>query len=243
MTICIAALAEKGKKVIVCADQMITANIPISYEFETEDVQKIYKLNDNCVVLTAGNAIFAYEIVEKTKKALNSMDQSLSAEEIAEALRLEYVRFRHKIISRNVLEPRNLDINQYLQIQQRLIPGVAQDIENALVNHDIGTEFIVAGCDGDGQCHIFTVTNPGQVLCHDGIGYVCVGSGSPHATYYLIGEKYSKKQETTDAKAQVEAAKKKSEVAPGVGDNTTILVIPDELGKVENGGSDATTTK
>lgn len=59
MTICIAALAENNKKLVLAADQMITASIPFAYQFETDNVKKIYEVTDNAIIMTAGNALFA----------------------------------------------------------------------------------------------------------------------------------------------------------------------------------------
>lgn len=41
MTIYIAAIADSGKSAIIASDKKITASIPIQYEFETDNVQKI----------------------------------------------------------------------------------------------------------------------------------------------------------------------------------------------------------
>lgn len=232
MTICIASLAENGKKLVLAADQMITANIPISYEFETDDVQKIYKINEKAYVLTAGNAIFAYEIVTAAARKIQANQAYSTIEEIAEIVRKEFVIFRNKIIARNVLEPRGLSLEGYYNIQKQLFPGVIQEVENALINNNIGVELIIAGQNDNEECHIFTVTHPGQLLIHDVIGYVCVGSGSPHATYYLIGSNYKKNMQIKDVKKLIEEAKHKSEVAPGVGKETTVICLPE----IKNGG-------
>ncbi len=225
MTICIAALAENGSKLVIAADQMITANIPISYEFETDDVQKIYNITDKCYVLTAGNALFACEIVKSAKMKIDAIQGNHTVQSIADIVRQEFVKFRNTVITRNVLEPRGITLADYYKVQQQLVPGVIQEIENALVNSNIGVELIVAGQNDGGDCHIFTITHPGQLLSHDAIGHVSVGSGAPHATYYLIGSTYKKSLSVGQVRRMVLNAKKKSEVAPGVGKATTDKVI------------------
>ncbi len=37
MTVCIAAICEDGKKIVVAADRMFTAGAPVNLEFETEE--------------------------------------------------------------------------------------------------------------------------------------------------------------------------------------------------------------
>lgn len=227
MTICIASICEKGKKLIVAADQMMTASIPMPYEFETDDVQKIYPVNDTAVILTAGNALYAYQIVEKAIKKVNQEDFQGSVKEIAELVRQEFVMLRREIIERNVLEPRGLSFEDYYNIQQKLVPGVIQEIESNLVGFNLGVELIIGGKDEENIYHLYTVTSPGQLVNHDAIGFVCIGSGSPHATYHLIGESYKKTMNLDKAKELIEASKKRSEVAPGVGKATTIKVYPE----------------
>ena len=46
MTICIAALYDNGKGAVLASDQMITASIPIGYEFEHQEITKIVPLSD-----------------------------------------------------------------------------------------------------------------------------------------------------------------------------------------------------
>ena len=67
MTVCIAALYENGKGAVLASDHMITANIPIGYEFENDETSKIYALNDDTYVLSAGNVLFGDQIVQSSR--------------------------------------------------------------------------------------------------------------------------------------------------------------------------------
>ena len=46
MTVCIAALYGHGQGVVMASDRMVTAHIPIGYEFEHEENTKIMRLLD-----------------------------------------------------------------------------------------------------------------------------------------------------------------------------------------------------
>jgi 20S proteasome alpha/beta subunit len=230
MTICIGALAENRKKLVLVSDRMITANIPMPYQFEKEDVQKIYDITDNVKVLTAGNALFAYEVIQAAvtiieKQKLDGKDAH-SVEEVAEILRQVYQQFRLRIVIQRILEPRGLDLPTYYSQQKNLNPGIIQEIEQALVNANIDVELVVAGVNDGKSCHLYTVTHPGTVACHDPIGYACVGSGAPHAMYSLIGSEYTKDKTVDSVEKLVLEAKKKSEVAPGVGRDTVKMIMP-----------------
>jgi 20S proteasome alpha/beta subunit len=225
MTICIAVLAENSTKIVIAADQMITANIPVSYQFETENVKKIYPIpGKNAVIMTAGNAIAAYEIVEKVKRKIAASAETETVEQIAEIARSIYQDVRRRQVVERFLNTRGLDLGTYLSNQRALHEGVVSEIEKALQGWSIDVDLIIAGGDSD-SCHIYNVSHPGVTDCHDPVGYVCVGSGSPHAMYYLIGSKYKKSMKVEDVKKLVSGAKKRSEVAPGVGKHTTIEVI------------------
>ena len=59
MTVCIAALYGNGAGCILVSDKMTTARIPLMYEFENEEVEKIAKIADNIYVMISGDVFFA----------------------------------------------------------------------------------------------------------------------------------------------------------------------------------------
>ena len=226
MTICISALAEDGAELVLVSDRMITANIPISYEYETSDVKKIYQVADKVHVLTAGNALYAYEIIQNSIHRIKSSQGTLSVKEIAQFIAGEYQTYRRNFVIKRYLEPRGLDLNTYFNAQQKLHISVIQEVERNLQGYNISVELIVAGIDNATNiASVYSVTHPGVKQNHDAIGYVCVGSGAPHAMYFLIGGEYKKSMEINEVKKLITEAKKKSEVAPGVGKDTEIIVL------------------
>lgn len=220
MTICIAALYGKGEGCVLVSDQMTTAHFPIGYEFETDEVEKIVKINDAICVYTliSGDVLFAHEVIEQAKRQVNINNIKETAG-IAEAVRNAYQQVRRARIIRNELEPRGLDIDTYYEKQQRLLAPLVQMIDNAFRTFNPRVEFIVAGKD-ESSSHIFTIINPGDLICHDPIGYAAIGTGSPHAIYSLIEGNYRKSLDREKVEELLKAAKKRSEVAPGVGKAT-----------------------
>lgn len=234
MTICIAAMAEDGKRIVLAVDRMITANFPIPTEFETDDVPKIYRLGEVSVAMSAGNALNSYEIIEKAKAQIFSQQIS-RVEQITEVIRRTYQDYRRHLVIERVLEPRGLSLESYYGMQQKLVLGVVQDIESQLTNFNLQVELIVAGCR-ENECHIFTITHPGVSFLHDALGHVSIGSGAPHVMYYFIGSDYKKGLPVEKVVEIVKEAKKKSEVAPGVGKQTELVVIPEEEKHVPESG-------
>lgn len=225
MTICIAALYDNGKGCILCSDQMVTAHFPIGYEFESDAVDKMILMCNSAPIhaLTAGDVLVANEMIELAKK--NAVNQGITTTSgIADLLRKAYQMVRRSAVIQNELEPRGLDLPTYYNHHQRLLPQIVQMIDRAFAEFNAGVEFILAG-KGDNKCEIYLIANPGQVACHDPIGYGAIGSGSPHAIYSLIESKYKKSLDKKTVEKLVSDAKKRSEVAPGVGEATTIISI------------------
>lgn len=221
MTVCIAALCEDGKEVVLASDQMTTAHFPIGYEFENDEVEKIVSIRDGIFVLVAGDVLFAHEVIEKAKFQLEDAKQ-VKVSKATEEIRKAYQDVRLTQVIQAQIESRGMDLTTYYASQQSLNPGLVQMIDQALVSHDPTVVFLIAGKEKSGS-HIYSVHNPGVAFCHDPIGFAAVGSGGPHATYSMIENDYKKSKSLEEVKVIVEKAKQRSEVAPGVGEATTMV--------------------
>lgn len=228
VTVCIAAFAENGKKLVTAADQMISLAQPIAYQYETEDVSKIYDLKDNCVCLTAGVAVFAQEIVDRASRIITAQNPA-TIEAVAEIVRKEYSDLRKRLICQMFLEPRGLTLDSYYKTQSTLNMGVIQELENRIANESLGVDLIVAGLEGEAgheKAKIFSIGHPGLLVSQEAVGYWAVGIGAPHAVYSLIDADYKRSLEVDKVKELVEKAKERSEKAPGVGKQTKVRVLP-----------------
>ena len=69
MTVCIAALYGNGSGAVLASDRMVTAQIPIGYEFEYEERAKIVELDNtaNVHALIAGDILLGNEILDLAK--------------------------------------------------------------------------------------------------------------------------------------------------------------------------------
>ena len=208
----------------MASDQMVTAGIPMPYEFETDEVRKIYNLCDDIYLLTAGNALFSSEVVERAGKNIREAGIPMSVESAGEQVRIAYQTRRREILIQEQLETRGLDLNQFYNLHQRMQPAIVHEIDSAFSKYRFPVDLIICGKD-EGGCHIYTVLNPGVLVCHDEIGFVAVGVGAPHAMYSLISNDYRKSMAVEEMETLVEEAKKRSQVAPGVGDKTTRKVV------------------
>lgn len=227
MTVCIAALFGNRKGAVLISDRMVTANIPIGYEFEHQEIAKIVPVDGDrasIYALSAGDVLLATEILDLARARIQEQQRAVTAAEAAECVRGAYQFVRLTKIAQSQLEPRGLDFENYYNRQQHLSPQVLQIIDQAMSQLDAGVEFIVAGPGLDGYT-LHTVVNPGLTNDHTPLGYCSIGSGAPHAMYSLIEASYKRSIGEDEVVDLVTRAKSRSEVAPGVGSQTQIEVI------------------
>ena len=230
MTVCIAAFYGGGKGVVLASDRMVTAHIPIGYEFEHQEDTKIVNLarTNSTHALVAGDVLRGNEVLKLAQELMAQKDSDVSASEAAEIIRGAYQQVRLTNISHRELEPRGLDLNNFYARHQQLSQQIVQIIDQALCGLDLGVEMLIAGPNNGNMHTIHTIVNPGTVHDNSAIGCGAIGSGSPHALYSLIENSYTRTLSKEKVIELVKKAKTRSEVAPGVGKETTIVVIPSE---------------
>ena len=229
MTVCIAALYGDGGGAVLVSDRMVTAHFPIGYEFEHQEDTKIIALDgaDAVRVMLAGDVLRGNEVLNVARLQLAQHEGGVTAPGVADIVRQAYQKVRLANIVHRELEPRGLDLGSYYGRHQQLSPQVVQIVDQAMCTADLGVEMLVVGPNGAGHT-IHSVLNPGSINDHTPIGHGAIGSGAPHATYSLIEAAYRKSLSRDEVVNLVQGAKQRSEVAPGVGAETTIVEIPSE---------------
>lgn len=227
MTICIAALADDGKKAVLVTDKMLTLS-GLSYQIEKTCYVKNYKVG-NCHILAAGDSVAAYEVVRIAQENLKKTIETLPAgTPVASSLEKEIIRkayqmYRRQSVIQKFLEPRGITLETYYSGRLSIAPQVVMEIENQLQNFNINLEMIVV-CKGDDlKYSINYLIHPGELKCFDPVGYVCIGSGTIHSLYHLTGSNYSPACSIKEVKEILSKAKELAEKSPGVGKETTII--------------------
>ncbi len=229
LTICIGAISEQGEKVVVAADRMFTAQFPLNVEFETAE-QKIEKLAPTCVGLSSGGSAYAQEVFAGTRDELEGNIAPIIAD-VAEIVKEQYIRTRLRVVNETVILPalgsdfmamqeKGASLPVYLQSQ----PATYVQLLQLSSNHNIELDILVAGIDATGA-HIWLVTHPGTALTFDKLGFGAIGSGAVHALNKLYLSQQTSKTGFWDTLYAVYRAKVASEVAPGVGKATDIMVV------------------
>jgi hypothetical protein len=99
-------------------------------------------------------------------------------------------------------------------------------------------ETIMTGTDRSGS-HIYTVhnlTSSGNCIasCEDTVGFAAIGIGSHHAESQFMLAGHHRASPVPETLFLTYLAKKRAEVAPGVGGETDMLMVGPQLGSLQN---------
>jgi hypothetical protein len=237
LTICIGVLCDNGKACVVAADREITVPA-INLEFEHAD-KKIEDVVSGCVVMSSGDALLASQIVEHSRASLGG--SSHKVEKVAQRLRDSYMAIHLERAEHVILHPRGLTMREFKEHGTQIPAQAYLNLDQLLFNFGLGAvEFLVVGTDSTGA-HIFRIHYDGVAggdwleWC-DRLGYRAIGSGSSHASISLALEGQHRRLSVAESLYNVYSAKRNSEVAPGVGKATDIVILT--AGKVDAVGDD-----
>lgn len=223
MTICLAALAIEGDQqvAVVAADRMVTLGNFMEFEHQ---IPKMVVSSNVSVVMIAGDTLIGTSLAKDVAAQLQAGGVPTSGE-IAGALAAAYGEVRKQKLEQEILSPRGLSLAEFYGRHTSLNAQIAAMIDQQMAQYNLGVELLLAGVDA-GAAHLFTVHNPGGGhLEHDVIGYAAIGSGAIHALQSMIGFGHHAGVPLADAVFHVYASKRRSEVAPGVGEDTDLAII------------------
>jgi 20S proteasome alpha/beta subunit len=229
VTVCIAAMCS-GPFIIGASDRMLTAG---DIQFEPFS-PKIDALTNSIVVMVAGDiglqSIILQSIREEIKQRLAKDPITwLPVKDIAEMYRVAYNQERARQAEQAILAPLGLSTSSFITQQRELSPELVNQIATELLNFRTqSVEALVVGIDNSGS-HIFAV-NDGAVTSNDTIGFAAIGIGSWHANSQLMFAGHSRLYELPETMLVTYSAKRRAEVAPGVGKGTDMFMIGTQPG-------------
>jgi 20S proteasome alpha/beta subunit len=225
MTVCIGAICEQGKAVVVAADKMVTFGAPMNLQSEPPDLKKIIALTDRVLLLFSGGTGDGEEIVNGTLPKIAAAPKQPVAQ-IAGAVKESYVTHKQRRAEENILIP--LLGATFTQFQTLVAQSAAsqllQQVLGLISQHNLQTDVLVAGVDDSGAS-VFAITHPGQLFPVATTGFAAIGSGGLHAGIRMSLGQHTKSASLTDTIYNVYEAKRAAEVAPGVGKNFTDLAL------------------
>jgi hypothetical protein len=206
---------------------------------------KIFMATSSIVVMTAGDSgiqaeIMADAIVEINSRIKSEPNKWLDVKDAVESYLNAYNKAKAARVRDSVLTPLGLDPNTLISRQSEMTADFILETSRRIHRCEAefrethGVETIITGIDDKGP-HIYTVfkrMGGDHVMCCDSIGFAAVGSGGRHAEsqFMMAGHNpYANREETM---LLTYMAKKRSEVAPGVGHETDMFVIGPKPGTV-----------
>jgi 20S proteasome alpha/beta subunit len=229
VTICIAAIAQDTEAnndvVITASDRMITLGGTTEYTWGLQT--KTFWFSNQVLALVAGDPESTLEICRGAYKALHG--KPLTVERVARKVSQKFREFRHLRNERRILSPYGLTFETLITNEQTLAQAVVTRIVNQLCGYEgaVNATMIVAGLD-EGVGHIYLVEDPGDYTCCDSGGFAAVGMGREHAESVFTETMYTDGLPWTEVVLLVYLAKKRAEVAPGVGPDTDLYWIRPE---------------
>jgi hypothetical protein len=227
MTVAIAALCglPNDIAIIAAADHMITAG---DIEFE-QPQPKIWRLSEHCVALFFGLSAAQGEIANQTEVYV----QTNGITDVG-VIAGHYARFLRALILReaeaDVMAPLGLTLSDLTKATPTVNQALPSDLKKQMqtyyrgsgLSDDLGGALVI-GTDNTGA-HIYRVED-GHVSFQDPIGFVAAGGGQWHAESQFMFARYTRWWPFPDALSLLYSAKKHAEVAPGVGEETDLVIV------------------
>lgn len=228
MTVAIAAMCKSdGWQAIVAAeDHMITAG---DVEFE-QPQPKIWKQGPYAIAMLYGDTAAQAQVSLATESEVMS-EGITDIGEIASRYSDNLMAYVQRSAEAAVLNPLQLTTQKFLSESKAMHPDLVSRLTQQLQDHYINSGMyrtlggaIITGADTRG-CHLYRVEHGGMPTQLDGVGFVAAGSGQWHAESQFMFSRYTREWDLPEALSLVYAAKKRAEVAPGVGKLETDLVV------------------
>ncbi|MBL8300282.1 MAG: hypothetical protein JNN30_18250 [Rhodanobacteraceae bacterium] len=207
------------------SDRMVTAG---DVQFSPQR-SKIIWLTSSVVAMIAGHIALASELLDEVEVVVRAR---ITAEpenwwrvaDIAGCWRAIYLDRLRREAERTVLTPLGLTSETFLSRQKQLSSSLANRLAAELLQYRLPViEVIFAGVDSAGP-HIY-VAKGAEILCQDAIGFAATGSGAYHANSHLMFSGHTATAPLHKALYRAYIAKKRAEVAPGVGSDTDTFFI------------------
>jgi hypothetical protein len=185
---------------------------------------KIWYQGKHAVALLYGDMTVQAEVAMESERTV--LENAISDVGEIAAVYSDHLR-QHVAISaeRAILSPLGLSFDNFSSAAN-LAESLAKQLQDYYYTSGTSTNLggaIIAGADARGG-HILKVEYDKVSRC-DGVGFVAAGSGQWHAESQFMFYRYTKGWDFPEAISIVYSAKKRAEVAPGVGQETDLVLI------------------
>lgn len=227
VTICIGVICDNRTKAIAVSDRMLTsADQSLAFE---HDEPKITVLFDNCLAVTAGPATIHQPIFQAVRSEVREPKPSIS--DVAQKIKSKYQESRRSLLNDYVFSRRGLTIDLFHENQRVFHESTILELNERMDEFDLGLDIGVVGVDQDLKAHIYSISNPGMAIPHNPLGFCCIGSGLNHANTTFAYRRFTPSFPLKRAIYVAFEAKKRAEMAGGVGPTTDIAIVSRGIAK------------
>ena len=225
MTVCIAALCEERKALVLATDRMVR-----STRFGTEaEFHKTWRLHKDWWLMLAGDDVApAFDIIDAVKKKLDGQDR-FSVDDVERAVTESHREKRAAEAEAKYLIPRGWTLDRFSSSASTILPEpLCLSLDNDLQSYGLDIELLIAGFDAEGRAHVFSVNdddNRGAARRHDVPGFFAIGCGSPGAYFMMMYRAMNPSVPIRWGIFHVLEAKHFGALVPGVGPGTDMYVL------------------
>lgn len=232
MTVCTASLfnwvyGEKpdgtldiGPAFMIAADRMLT-DVGLGIEYETSR-WKATIVRDTHMVFVAGDFTFHSEALATVLAALP--EGNIRTPDLANLLSAAFIHVRNARLERRYVAPLGLTMERLAADQSALNPDLVLRLQEQLQSHHYDVEAMVVGVN-DRVAGMYRIDEFGVITNHADIGFLSIGVGGIHSSAQFMYQPYTHHQNYFEAVYATFVAKKRAEVAPGVGPGTDVFRI------------------
>jgi hypothetical protein len=231
VTICIAALAQKGEAIVCVADKMLSVGDYLQWD---SDVTKIiHAKGTSAVGLIAGTLSHCEDVLNN----LAGTDFGENLDESVIKLRNSYKNSFERFQETEVLFRHGLDRESYRSLLgttqvPRVLERIADEMDK-FSSEKWDCDLMMCGFDSQRAAFIMSAITPGNVSVQTIEGYHSIGIASEIAKSRLLFSKYKREHPLGRVLFDVLDAKINAEMSSGVGFSWDAhIVFPDGIGMV-----------
>lgn len=220
VTVCIAAICERGRGIVLASDMMIS----MGWVSGDAKAAKTARISRNWYTMFSADDVSPVEpIIAKMKEKLKEPPNEISA--VIKAVTEAYQEQLRAEATDKVLARYGWTLESFLRDGYRALgPESFADVRKQYETVKLDCEFMVCGFDFDHEAHIFTVSDPGISKDRSMTGFWAIGSGEYMALASLMARRQLIPTQSIEKTAYyVCEAKFMAEVASDVGKTTMLL--------------------
>jgi hypothetical protein len=198
-------------------------------QYEPDGRRKLYSLTTSIAIMTAGDTSFLSPVVralflQVTRDLEAASNQWLRVSAVVD----HYVRLwseaKAKQAEAVLLAPLSLNRVSFLNQQKTLDTEFVMQMASKLINFEVAqTSAIITGNDDEGT-HIYRVDDA-NIYDFSTIGFATIGIGERHADSQFMLARHSWNSPLANTLFLAYSAKRRAEIAPGVGKETDLAAI------------------